>query len=367
MPKPLHHIDPILMHSLKMKLQDNMGVIVRNFTDCKRLASAIFENQKIRISASTLYRLYFSEDSSNHFYLSTLDLLVSIVHPDKSWNQFSEEFLMTQSKLSFIGLSPQKLHSQSLLESCLEANAWKPICQWFEKLSTDDESMNSSLLLDNIGFHLRNVLESNPHWEKKFYEKTSHYPFIKTSFFEMGTDPEFALHNSYLSFQYYRKALNVNSPLYENDSLYIDTLQCLYLFKKKDKDALTQYAAIRKKYAHIRSLKNGIHIFNLSRLWILELHDYKFRTENWSKFNWDPFCQKVDALYPSLELFDRRILRYMVLDACIFLQVPKQMVEVFLKILDVQEITRYNLTKIRYYLEQINPNGSRWRKQFPHF
>ncbi len=367
MPKPLHHIDPILMHSLKMKLQANMGVIVRNFTDCKRLALTIFENQKIRISASTLYRLYFSEDSNNHFYLSTLDLLVSIIHPDKSWNQFSEEFLVTQSKLSFIGLSPHNMHSHSLLESCIEANAWKPICQWFEKLSADDDSMKSSLLLDNIGFHLRNVLEIHPDWEKKFYEKTSHYPFIKTSFFEMGTDPEFALKNSYLSFQYYRKALDPNSPLFENDSLYIDTLQCLYLFKKKNKDAVAQFQNIKKKYAHIQSLQNGIHIFNLSRLWALELHDHKFRTENWVQFNWDLYCQKINGLFPDLSVFDKRVLRYMILDACIFLQVPKNIVEVFLKILDVQEITRYNLTKIRYYLEQINPNGSRWRKQFSQF
>ena len=84
MPKPLHHIDPILMHSLKMKLQADMGVVVQNFSDCKRLSLRILENKNVRVSPSTLYRLYFSADNQNHFYLSTLDLLVSLVHPNKS-------------------------------------------------------------------------------------------------------------------------------------------------------------------------------------------------------------------------------------------------------------------------------------------
>ncbi len=367
MPKPLHHIDPILMHSLKMKLQADMGVVVQNFSDCKRLSLRILENQNVRVSPSTLYRLYFSADNQNHFYLSTLDLLVSLVHPNKSWNLFSEEFLVAQSKMNFIGFTSDKLHSPSLIQRCLEFNAWKPVCQWLDDLSSDDYAMSSTMLLDNIGFHFRHILETNPQWEKSFYEKTAHFPFIKTSFFELATDPEFSLQNSHLSFLYYRKSLDNTSPLFENDSLYIDTLECLYYFKKKEVKAVSFFERIRRKYRHISSLDNQVHIFNLTRLWILELHHHRQKKQDWSTFSWDHFLDKINSLFPTLDPFQKRVYRFMILDACLTLEAPKDMVEGLLRILDVQEVKQYNVTKLRYYLNQIDPNGTRWRKQFSHF
>lgn len=367
MPKPLHHIDPILMHSLKMKLQSDMGVLVRNFTDCKRLSNQILLLRKERVSPSTLYRLFFARENNNHFYLSTLDLLVHTVYHNKTWNQFSEEYLESQSKLSFIGIHLQKQAVPSLLERCIEFNAWKPICQWFEDLSGDSHSMQNSLLLDNIGFHLRNVLEAHPEWEKKFYEKTAHFPFVKTSFFEIGTDPDFSLKNSALSFKYYRNALDPKSKLFENDSFYIDTLECLYLFKKKDSNAINFYNNIKSKYAHIQSLKNNIHIFNLSRFWILELHAFKFRNEPWKSFPWDSLVNRVERIFAQLDDFEQRITRFMILDACMYTGVPKTIIEMFLVVLKIQELPKFNETKLRYYLEQIDPNGTRWRKQFSHF
>lgn len=355
------------MHSLKLKLQSDIGVVVQNFSDCKRLSAQIFEIKKERISASTLYRLYFSDDTNNHFYLSTLDLLVSIVYDNKSWNQYSEEYLESQAKLSFMGIQSLNSRNPSLLERCIEFNSWKPLCQWLEDLSADEKSMNSSLLLDNIGFHLRNILEKNPQWEKKFYEKTAHIPFIKTSFFEIGTDPDFALKHSELSFEYYRKALNPKSPLFENDSLYIDTLECLFLFKKKQTNAIKFYEKIKPKYSHIKTLKNRIHIFNLSRLWILDLHHHRQKNMNWVEYNWDFLFARIEKTFPKLDSFEKRVLRFMVLDACLYNKVPKNYIESLLQLLDIQELPKYNETKLRYYLEQIDPNGTRWRKQFSHF
>ncbi len=344
-----------------------MGVVVQNFSDCKRLSAQIFELKKERISASTLYRLYFSDDTNNHFYLSTLDLLVSIVYVNKSWNQFSEEYLESQAKLSFMGINSLHANNPSLLERCIEYNTWKPLCQWLEDLSADEKSMNSTLLMDNIGFHLRNILEKNPQWEKKFYEKTAHIPFVKTSFFEIGTDPDFALKHSALSFEYYRKALNPKSPLFENDSLYIDTLECLYLFKKKQVNADKLYDIIKSKYSHIKSLKNRIHIFNLSRLWILDLHHYHQKKLNWAQYHWDFLFERIEKIFPKLGSFEKRVLRFMVLDACLYNKVPKNITETLLQLLDIKELSKYNETKLRYYLEQIDPNGTRWRKQFSHF
>jgi len=367
MPKPLHHIDPLLMHSLKMKLQSDLGVVVQNFTDCKRLSQKILENNKVRVSASTLYRLYFSPENQNHFYMSTLDLLVGLVHRDKSWSQFSEEYLVAQSKLNFIGFSSEKLHTPSLVERCFEYDAWQPLCQWFDDLSGDDHAMNSPIMLDNVGFHLRHILENHPQWEKRFYEKAAHFPFIKTSFFEVGTDPDFTLHHSFLSFQYYRQSLDNKTILFENDSLYIDSLECLYLFKKKDPAALTAFENLKSKYHHVVSLDNQIHIFNLTRLWILELHYHHMQLKDWNVFSWDHFFDRIVHLFPELDAFQKRVQRFMILDACIHLDIPKINIETLLEILEVQEIKKFNPTKLRYYLNQIDPNGTRWRKQFSHF
>ena len=159
MPKPKYNYTVFSVKKLLEEVSNKANVSIQSISDCEIL-SGILRKEKVNISKDTLARLYKVISTSSIPAKYTLDKL-SFYIGKENWDFFYKQFRTENDENSLLTDLPSELITDSelmLLKYCIEDNAFNPVINYLNKISTIIENpycTDSHKIANQLGYSIR--------------------------------------------------------------------------------------------------------------------------------------------------------------------------------------------------------------------
>jgi len=264
------HFDQFTTDRLRYELLKKIGWSISNKPDCAQLSDLIFQSGFGQISESTLYRLFF-QFSKHRPYKNTLNILCKFLGYSDSL-EFNEKLMQFREELHRNGIFTQKGHNKSLLFSCIEHTAKRPLLDFFEEVSKHSHEFKTAIgvsIFDSL------LIGTQQKW---FFDNFVHQPFVRTYFFEKNHDTKFRIPHYDYAYKAYLKGVNPFDGVRQLQDYVFGNCILLrhYIISSEKKDAFKISKAIYEQPLPENDLKKKLYIFPYIRykaykLWYLEI------------------------------------------------------------------------------------------------
>lgn len=194
------YFDQFTIDRLRLELLQKLGWTISNKPDCEKLSQNILLSGLGRISESTLYRIFFQFEKHSP-YKNTLDILCQFLGYKDSFD-FAEQLQQQRHELHHSGITTEHQHKKSLLFSCIEYSAKKPLTDFFEETSESSHEFKRDI---SIAIFDSLLIASKQQW---FFKTFAQQEYIRKYFFERGHDPKFRIKNYEYGFIEYLKRID---------------------------------------------------------------------------------------------------------------------------------------------------------------
>jgi hypothetical protein len=264
------HFDQFAIDRLRFELLKKVGWSISNKPDCAQLSDLIFQSGFGQISESTLYRLFFQFEKHSP-YKNTLDLLCKFLGYKDSLD-FTEKLIEYREELHHNGFFTQQPNKKSLLFSCIESRAKRPLLDFFKEVKEHSHQFKIDVTVSIFDCLL---ISTQQKW---FFHNFAHQPYVREYFLEKGHDPKFRIPHYEYAYIAYLKGVNpvidirnLQDFIFGNCVLFRH-----YFISNKIKDASAISKSIYELNLPDEKIKNELYIFPYIRykaykLWYLEI------------------------------------------------------------------------------------------------
>ncbi len=186
----LNSINSFLLRELKKRTVIVCGFAIVTKKDCRILSELIELKVGMRVSETTIYRLFIATERSHSFYSSTLSILAQFVEFE-SWRDFEVNVLKNQDILAQNSEKLDVRADPSIWDTIFKNQAWSLVTEFFESIANQprEDGMHS------LGWLIYTALKRNPLVERDFYDQYHANAIVRTAFFEFAADPDIDLWN----------------------------------------------------------------------------------------------------------------------------------------------------------------------------
>lgn len=316
---------------LLVSVNRTLGYKIKTKYDCSMLADDISKkNPDLKVSESTLYRLFLYNKRQKRPYQNTLDTVAKYVG-FINFEHFVDSLEIRIIGRQWNGRYKNNPEGNTLLKSCLKFQAFDPLYDYLESMDPDEE-FDSPLHFD-LGEDLYKALRQTPHSTKNFFDKFSALPIVRVSLFEILADPEFKINNYEYGLRRYLNGINdIQSIKGKQDYVFANSLLFRHYFKNGRQ---AEWERLGEKLFGEMALDESlvpekVHIFPYSRQFAYQfLFDYFYANRGKQRRLIEDVLSKIKNILPRLAHFEKRIFFFNMADAFTILQVPQRYEEDF--------------------------------------
>ena len=314
------YFDQFAIDQLKLELLKKIGWSISNKPDCAQLSYLIFKSGCGQISESTLYRLFF-QVNKHRPYKNTLDILCRYLGYSDSI-EFNENLIRHREALNQNGIYRSEGSNKSLLFTCIEHTAKRPLIHFFEEVNEYNETIKRDIgvsVFDSL------LISSQQPW---FFQNFARQPFIRQYFFEKNHDPKFRIPNYDKAYSTYLKGLkpekdvnNLQDFIFGNAVLFR-----FYYLTKKYENAFQISKSIYEINLSDDLLRKELYIFPYIRflaykLWYLGMTNASFsERENYAHY----LIISAKKLKKSLPVLEQRIIMHTIAETFVHSNISEQ-------------------------------------------
>jgi hypothetical protein len=367
MPRPKHIIDKECLNRLKIAIQIRVGVTVLNRPDCQRLSERLKNHFGIFISESTINRLYLGANESNHFYLDTLNQLVSIVFNSLTWNEYCQNYLSTKEASAELGFGLKINPKNTLLYQNFEHRNWNTLNAYFENIQSEEVNKDVNFIFHELGTQLYSLARYSQRHELQLYKQFAQNPTVRKAFFEYLADPEFRLPNYVKGLDIYGKHIDYNSVDAFNEYCFVLTMKYLHFTKtNKASNCKKLFDELAGQFPIHDLEKIKLHPFNLGRLFAAYIVTVIERGKDYLDILLHQIKQIVLNNADKWDAFSKRIIFYYLVYSLDFKRVSLEIIYEAeswfgLKFLDDDVQSSKSVIK---FLREMEPNTLPWLHRF---
>ena len=255
---------------LKVRLAVKIGWMISNKPDCARLSELITESGSGNISESTLYRFFFKFESHRP-YKHTLDIICRFLDYKDSLD-FLEKIQESKEKLHASGIDTVSRKNNTLIYSCIENTAQKPLFDFFESIDENPHQFKVDL---SIALFDALLETSRQQW---FFKHFIRQKFIRRYLFETGHDPQFRIRDYDIAYRHYLEGIDRNRDVNQFQAYLFGNcvLFRYYFVSRQYAKALNIGKALYVAISSLEELASQLDLFPFIRfsaykLWFLEL------------------------------------------------------------------------------------------------
>ena len=362
MPKPLHSISDFALQQLKIDLQEQYGILVKSRAHCEDMSTSIDRSKKIKISSSTLGRLFLSDNKSHHFYLSTLDELVKAIGQGASWECYQNDQDNLLFQKSTLGWHGNDLNN-SLFAKNIAHRTWKPITDWMSDFSAFSDQSEYLRFKHAFGFGLYGFLVQHPQYQREVLKRFSVFPFFQESFLELNNDPDYQLEATAVGYELYLKDMVAHNKDDLNKRIFAASNICLGLFKNGNSLFRRKATKMIADYSGCEEELLAIHPFNFARYHLIHLLMQWDKEQKISTQYEDSFFSFLQIINRERSDWEVRIVYFVLLDNLLLLDMDDGFIQRLIAVSPWGSILSGRTRKDQWRsIRQYDVNSLRWRK-----
>lgn len=197
--------DQFAIDRLRYELVKKIGWSISSKPDCAQLSMFIGNSGNGVVSESTLYRLFFQYDKHVPFK-STLDIICKFLGYADSI-EFVQKLESSRQELHYSGLFTVSDRKKSLLFSCIENTAKRPLYDFFEETNEHAHQFKTDV---SVSIFDTLLISSKQNW---FFKHFAHQKYVRDYFFERGHDAKFRIKNYDQAYLMYLKGIRPDTDV----------------------------------------------------------------------------------------------------------------------------------------------------------
>ena len=372
MPKPRQRLDSQLRQDLYLALERRTSITLKTKSDCAEV-STLMIHEGFALSASTLYRIFISNNSKTRPFTTTLNEIARFLG-FKSFDDFSQ-WAQTNRHSIYSNASSDKNSNKtkSLLSINIELKNYASLKVFFDQYL---DRFNDAIFFP-IGREIYCTALRHPESVEFFIENFAGHPVVRRAFFELYADPDFHIQTYDKAIEHY--IAKSHSSQYEisephQAEIFGRTLLLKNAINKKDKDDIIRRGSILYSSSKLQKHIEGINFFPKVRYYLYKIA-YLFYAEDLDlqKAYENELSKQCDQWAETDIPENRRLLLHTLIDLEDYVITPNLFSDHKLvlqrKMKTKQNITLNKLSK-KEVLEAINPNASAYvfqsLRQFQH-
>ncbi len=372
MPKPRQRLDSQLRQDLYLALQRKTGICLKTKSDCTKV-STLMIHEGSALSASTLYRIFISNNSRTRPFTTTLNEIAQFLG-FKSFDDFSQWAQTNRHSTYPHGLPDDNSnHIKSLLSINIELKNYDALKAFFDQYLG---RFNDAIFFP-IGREIYCTALRHPESVEFFIESFAGHPVVRRAFFELYADPDFHIQTYDKAIEQY--IVKSHSSQYEisephQAEIFGRTLLLKNAINKKDKDDVIRRGSILYSSSNLQEHVEGIHFFPKVRYYLYKIAYLFYAGELDQQRAYENELSKKLGLWAETDVPEnRRLLLHTLLDLEDYIMSPNLFLDHKLvlqhKMKTEQNIALSKLSR-KEVLEAINPNASAYvfqsLRQFQH-
>ena len=308
------HFDQFAIERLRSVLIKKVGWSISNKPDCIKLSVLIEESGFGRISESTLYRLFFQYEK-HKTYKNTLDILCKFLGYKDSLD-LTEQLTEQRKELHHNGVYTQYQFKKSLLFSCIEYSAKKPLMDFFETTSESSHEFKRDIsitIFDGL------LMSSKQQW---FFKNFAQQNYIRKYFFERGHDPKFRIKDYEYGYIEYLKNIDKEKGVHQlQDFLFGHCVLFRHYFLTNQTEQALSVGKILFEAEDLADIPfQGLYIFPFIRFkaYLLWYYEITFESRKTKDDYAHYLLNLVKRLKANFELPERKILFHTVAETFLY-------------------------------------------------
>lgn len=372
MPKPRQRLNHQARQDLYQALQRKTTFSIKSKADCSKV-SALMIKEGFAVSASTLYRIFVSNNNQTRPFNTTLDELVNFLG-FKSYDDFTQ---WTQTNRYSIypndTLNNHRSNTKSLLAINIELKNYDALKVFFDQYL----GRSNDTIFFPIGREIYCTSLRHPESVEFFIENFAGHPVVRRAFFELYADPDFRIKTYDKAIEHY--IAKSHSSQYEisephQAEIFGRTLLLKNAINKKDKGEVIRRGLILYSSSVLNEQVDNIHFFPKVRYYFYKIaYLYYTGDQEKQKIYEKEISDKCNEWAETDVPENRRLLLHTLFDMEDFFITPNLLSNhkftLQNKVRKELDISLNNLSK-KEVLDAINPNASAYvfqsMRQFQH-